>query len=47
MERVVLPQGRWAFLPDGKLFTVDQPFEVVEVEAPLEVLPYFENASRE
>lgn len=44
---VVLPQGRWAFLPDGKLFTVDQPFEVVEVEAPLEVLPYFENASRE
>lgn len=46
-RRVILPQGKWAYVPTGKIFTVEQPFEEVGVEAPLEVLPYFENAVRD
>ena len=37
---VVLPNGcQWIYLPNGKIYDGGQS---VEVEAPIEVLPYFE-----
>ncbi|MBQ7761239.1 MAG: glycoside hydrolase [Clostridia bacterium] len=37
-RRVVLPVGKWLYAPSGVVY---EGGEVVEIEAPLEVLPYF------
>ena len=43
-KRVWLPQGAWKYEPTGELFSGDQ---TLEVEAPLETLPYFSRYEEE
>lgn len=43
-KRVWLPQGAWKYEPTGELFNGDQ---TLEVEAPLETLPYFSRYEEE
>ena len=44
-RKVLLPPGEWCYLSGNKVISVKEPFEVVEAEAPLEVLPYFERVT--